>query len=99
MESFREVLDTFATRILSLSADTITSEMCVHVLQVFMEVVKMTSPKLVKSVVKHLLSTCLTEETIDWDYVPTVRLVECVVKVGINSEKLSKKIFSKILEG
>eukprot|EP00090_Calanus_glacialis_P000011 TRINITY_DN10009_c0_g1_i1.p1 TRINITY_DN10009_c0_g1~~TRINITY_DN10009_c0_g1_i1.p1 ORF type:complete len:640 (-),score=274.16 TRINITY_DN10009_c0_g1_i1:25-1944(-) len=98
-ESFADVLDTFATRILSLSADTITSEMCVHVLQVFMEVVNMTSPKLVKSVVKHLLSTCLTGETIDWDSVPTVRLLECVVKVGINSEKLSKKIFSKILEG
>jgi len=98
-ELFADVLDTFTSRILTLSADTVSSEMCVHVLQVFMQVVNLTNPKLVKSVVKHLLSTCLSGDSIDWDHVPTVRLLECVVKVGINSQKLSKKIFSKILEG
>jgi len=96
--TFNEVLDTLASRILALSADTLTSEMCVHVLQVFMEVVNTNNPKLVKSVVKHLFSTCLIVDSMDWDYVPIVRLLESVVKVGINSEKLSKKIFS-LLDG
>jgi len=96
---FGEVLETYTGRILSLGVDTISSEMCTHVLQVFMEVVNLTSPKLVKSVVKHLLSTCLAVESLDWDYVPSVRLLEGVIKVGINNEKLSKKIFSKVLDG
>jgi len=92
-------LETYTNRILSLAVDTISSEMCTHALQVFMEVVNLISPKLVKSVVKHLLSTCLAVESIDWDYVPSVRLLECVIKVGINNEKLSKKIFNKVLDG
>jgi len=66
---------------------------------VFMEVVNINNPMLVKSVVKHLFSTCFAGDSIDWEQVPLVRLLECVVKVGINSQKLSKKIFSQILDG
>eukprot|EP00092_Neocalanus_flemingeri_P033062 GFUD01035956.1.p1 GENE.GFUD01035956.1~~GFUD01035956.1.p1 ORF type:complete len:644 (-),score=270.85 GFUD01035956.1:12-1943(-) len=96
---FGEVLETYAGRIQSLGAATLSNEMCTHVLQVFMEVVNLTSPKLVKSVVKHLIKTCLSGDSLDWDDVPSMRLLESVIKVGINNEKLNKKIFSKILDG
>ena len=38
------------------------------------------NPKLVK----HLFSTCLLGDSNDWDHAPALRLLECVVQVGIN---------------
>ena len=40
--------------------------MCVHVLHVIIKVFNLTNPK---------MGTCLSGDTIDWDHVPTVRLL------------------------
>ena len=54
-ELFAEVLDSFTSKILTLECRHCSCEMFVHVLQVIMQVVNLTYPKVVKSVVKHLL--------------------------------------------
>jgi len=97
-ENFKEVLEIFQSRILSLSADIICSEVCVYVLQVYMDLVWKTHPKLVKAIIKHLFTICWTED-FDWEDVPTVRIIEHVVKYGLISEKLEQKIFDSILKG
>jgi len=96
---FAEVLETLASRIFSLNAESVFGDICAHVLLMFLEVTNLSSPKLARSVAKHILTFFDSEEGIDWDHVPSVRLLEGVVKVGINSSKLSNKIFSKILDG
>lgn len=89
---FGEVLDTLTSRVLGLEGELLAHELCVRVLQVFIKVVGVKS--LVRKVVKHLLASCYTEDRVDWDDTASVRLFETIVEVGINSEKLSKKIFN-----
>jgi len=98
VEEFAEVLETYTGRILNLGADNLSSEMCIHVLQVYLEVVSMNNPKLMKTVVKHLIKNFIESDTFDWDDVPSVRLLECIIKVGINHPKLNKKIVN-VLDG
>ena len=95
-----EVLETLMIRILGLEPELLASELSVRVLQVYLRLMSSHQAKTARGVARHLLTVCYSNpEVVDWEDVSTVRLLECVVEVGVNNKKLGPIILTTVLGG
>merc|ERR1719206_783153 len=98
-EQMDEVLDTLTARLMALSKDILTTELCVRVIQVYLSLVSQKQPKTARGVARYLLTACFADpDQVDWDDSSVVRLMEALVVAGINHAKLGSKLM-EVLEG
>ena len=93
-----EVLETLMIRILGMEPELLASELSVRVLQVYLRLMSSHQAKTARGVARHLLTVCYSD-VVDWEDVPTVRLLESVVEVGVNNKKLGPIILNTVLGG
>ena len=93
------VLESFTIRIMALSQELCTSELCVRVLQVYIRLVSSHQPKTGRGVVRHLLPVYYQTDQAHWDDPGAVRLLETLVEVGLIHSKLGNRILEDVLGG